>query len=233
MREYVKPHLCDGCFWAVFGLCPSHRQPYPQAATTPRAHKRRAASASAGQYTVKLIASTDTYSATKVKTNYIAVTPPYHAVITYTYDGLYRLTKADSTGAPPYTFEYAYDAVGNRTTQTATIASPQVTNYDYDEANRLITVNTLPGTGDQEYAWDDNGNLVSDSEKTYIYNQANQLTTIEDDGLSIIYHYNGDGARLEQIVNEAPITYVLDLAAPLVQVLVAFTICCSRTPSPL
>jgi len=147
---------------------------------------------SAGQYTVQLIASTGTYSATKVKTAYIAVSPPYHAVITYTYDGLYRLTKADSTGEYTSTFEYAYDAVGNRTTQTRTLDSTEVIAYAYDEANRLIEANGTP------YTWNDNGNLVDDDEKTYIYDQANRLTAIEDGSSTVTFAYNGDGVRLQQ-----------------------------------
>jgi YD repeat-containing protein len=56
--------------------------------------------------------------------------------IDYTYDGLYRLTKAEySTGE---LFEYSYDATGNRLTQTVTIDEvPVTTAYAYDNANCL------------------------------------------------------------------------------------------------
>jgi RHS repeat-associated protein len=91
----------------------------------------------------------------------------------------------------------------------------QLTTYAYDEANRLMEVDGTP------YTWDDNGNLVSDGEKTYTYNQANRLTNISATGLTWSASYNGEGARLKQIVNGAPTTYTLDLTAPLVQVLVA------------
>jgi RHS repeat-associated protein len=142
-------------------------------------------------------------------------TATQRTVITYAYDPLYRLTKADSTGALTTTFEYAYDPVGNRTVQTAAITSTVVTAYQYDAANRLTSVNG------QAYTWDDNGNLVNDGAKTYTYNQANQLTNISGTGLTWSASYNGEGARLKQIANGAPTTYTLDLAAPLVQVLVA------------
>jgi YD repeat-containing protein len=74
-------------------------------------------------------------------------------VITYTYDGLYRLT--DANYSTSQRFQYAYDAVGNRTAQTATITSTQVTAYQYDAANRLAKCKR------SAYTWDDNGNLVS------------------------------------------------------------------------
>jgi RHS repeat-associated protein len=137
---------------------------------------------------------------------------------------LYRLTQASSTpsaslrgqaGALTTTFQYAYDPVGNRTTQTATITSTLITTYAYDAANRLTNANG------QTYTWDDNGNLVNDGGKAYTYDQANRLKSINGSGVAITYAFNGEGARLKQIVNSAVTTYTLDLAAPLVQVLVA------------
>ena len=118
-------------------------------------------------------------------------------------------------GALTTTFQYAYDPVGNRTTQTATITSTQVTNYVYDAANRLASVNG------QAYTWDDNGNLLNDGSKTYTYDQANRLTNITAAGLTWNASYNGEGARSRQVSNGTMTTYTLDLAAPLVQVLVA------------
>jgi YD repeat-containing protein len=140
-------------------------------------------------------------------------TTTQRTVITYAYDPLYRLTKADSTGAMTTTFQYAYDAVGNRTTQTATITSTQVTNYIYDAANRLASVNG------QTYTWDDNGNLVNDGAKTYTHNQANRLTDLTQGATTFQFNYNGDGARLRQVIAGVPTTYTQDLAAPLPVVL--------------
>jgi RHS repeat-associated protein len=103
----------------------------------------------------------------------------------------------------------------SRTAQTATITSTQVTNYVYDAANRLTSVNG------QAYTWDDNGNLVNDGNTVYAYDQANRLISATLGVTTTQYAYNGDGARLKQVVNGSPTTYTLDLAAPLVQVLVA------------
>ncbi len=101
----------------------------------------------------------------------------------------------------------------NRTVSTQTITSTLVTTYTYDAANRLTAVNGVP------YTWDANGNLLSDGSKTYLYNTANQLITVTAPGLTWSAAYNGDGARLRQTVNGVPMTYTLDLAAPLVTVL--------------
>ena len=170
-----------------------------------------------GVYDVTLTASTGTYSDTERKQDYIIIGPQHRAVINYTYDGLYRLTKANSTGAMTTTFEYAYDPVGNRTAQTATITSTVVTAYQYDAANRLASVNG------QAYTWDDNGNLVNDGAKTYTYNQANRLTDLTQGATTFQFNYNGDGARLRQIIAGVSTTYTQDLVAPLPVVLQAKT----------
>ncbi len=166
----------------------------------------------AGMYAVRLTTGTGVYTDTETKTEYVTVIPPSGPrVITYTYDGLYRLTRAaHSTGE---SFEYAYDAVGNRTAYTRTSGSSAVTQYTYDAANRLTAVNG------QAYTWDNNGNPLNDGSKDYVYDQANRLTNVNANGLAWSATYNGDGARLKQTSNGAVTTYTLDLNAGLVQVL--------------
>lgn len=95
--------------------------------------------------------------------------------ITYVYDPLYRLTEANYSTGDYY--HYTYDAVGNRLTQTTQLS---VTSYQYDNANRLVDVNGVP------YTWDNNGNastgsarrLLNDGVNTYTYDSANRLTSL-------------------------------------------------------
>lgn len=61
----------------------------------------------------------------------MTVVPTSAIVITYTYDGLYRLINATYSGAYTYTFDYAYDAAGNRTAMTRTVIDTLVTTYTY------------------------------------------------------------------------------------------------------
>jgi uncharacterized protein RhaS with RHS repeats len=76
------------------------------------------------------------------------IPPDGPRVITYTYDGLYRLKRTGySTGE---WIEYQYDAVGNRVVYTQAFESPVVTNYAYNAANHLTSVNG------QAYTWDAN-----------------------------------------------------------------------------
>ena len=88
------------------------------------------------------------------------------------------------------------------------------THYTYDLANRLTAVDGQP------YTCDNNGNLLDDGVKHYTYDQADRLVAITSTaGLVWSAQYDGDGVRLSQVVNGQPITYTLDLAAPLVTVL--------------
>jgi len=128
--------------------------------------------------------------------------------IDYSYDPLYRLTGADYDDGTFY--HYTYDAVGNRQTQD-TLAGTDT--YVYDEANKLIEVNGVA------LSWDDNGNLRSDGVSDYSYNHANRLTSVVQGPETYTFEYNGLGDRLQQTVNGDTVDYTLDLNAGLTQVL--------------
>ena len=104
--------------------------------------------------------------------------------IDYSYDPLQRLVAADySTGE---FFHYSYDSVGNRLTQDTQVGT---NTYDYDIANPLIEVDGV------EYTWDDNGNLLDDGLRQYVYDRANPLTTVEIDYEDLEFAYTGLGEK--------------------------------------
>ena len=133
---------------------------------------------------------------------------PISVTIDYSYDPLQRLVAADYSSGE--FFHYGYDAVGNRLTQD-TLAGSNA--YTYDIANRLVEVDGVP------YSWDDNGNLLDDGLREYAYDHANRLTAVDFGSDEYDFSYNGLGDRLGQAVNEVPINYTLDLEAGLTQVL--------------
>ncbi len=133
-------------------------------------------------------------------------------VITYRYDGLYRLVQADYSNGE--SFQYAYDAVGNRTAYTTTLASTAVTTYSYDAANRLVNA------GRVTYTWDARGNLLADGIYTYTWDAAGRLITVTDGVNTLGFRYDGDGNRLLRIVNGTLTTHTLDVGLGLPEVLV-------------
>jgi YD repeat-containing protein len=142
---------------------------------------------------------------------------PLTRTIVYTYDGLYRLTGAGYSSGER--FKYAYDTAGNMTAMTATTTSTVVTTKSYDATNRLITV-TADGVP-RTLAWSDADELLRDGDNTYQWNAAGRLARATVEGVTGRFAYLGDGGRISMTVGGETTTYTLDVAAPLVQVLVA------------
>jgi YD repeat-containing protein len=122
-------------------------------------------------FTVTLTVTTRSASDSEVKPDYITICAPSEPAlvartITYTYDGLYRLTGANySTGE---SFTHIYDAVGNRTRMTSTtpLSSTVVTTHAYDATNRLASRAMSDGRA-YSYVWSAWGQLLSEWTQGY------------------------------------------------------------------
>jgi RHS repeat-associated protein len=141
-----------------------------------------------------------------------AATPTTTTTITYTYDPLYRLKRADYNDGSY--FEFTYDPVGNRLSQITCLGAspclPVTTTYTYDNANRLTAVNGTSQT------WDANGDLTQDYlGATYTYDVANRLKTFTQNGVASSYTYNGLGDRVSQTVAGTLKNYTLDTSTSL------------------
>ncbi|MCM3576466.1 DNRLRE domain-containing protein [Mesobacillus subterraneus] len=113
-----------------------------------------------------------------------------NGTISYDYDALNQLTK--ETLLDGTEIVYDYDDAGNRTLkkvtkngQTTTIIS------QFNKANQLEKI------GDKILTYDKNGNIKSDGEYTYYFNEFDQLIKIQDStGKTIAeYGYNEEGNR--------------------------------------
>ncbi|MEX0990806.1 MAG: DUF6531 domain-containing protein [Actinomycetota bacterium] len=114
----------------------------------------------------------------------------------FSYDPLYRLTGA-CYGAPcgqnPAEFaSYSYDGVGNRLTETIEGSGRS---FAYNDADQLVSID-----GDASFAYDANGNMLTDGTEHYEYDQAgNRLVHWQlQDGArrTATYGFDGDGKRL-------------------------------------
>ncbi|MFA6304130.1 MAG: SpvB/TcaC N-terminal domain-containing protein [Patescibacteria group bacterium] len=114
----------------------------------------------------------------------------------YEYDDLYRLTRATVTNSAnnaDYTQTYDYDIIGN------ILNKSDVGDYSYQNANpyQANSVNNV------NYSYDLNGNLTSDTQKTYHYNHADRLTTVDIDEDNVLYSkYDQGGQRTIKQLNK-------------------------------
>jgi len=133
--------------------------------------------------------------------------------ITYSYDGVDRLTAAGE--CPGSVYRYGYDPASNRISETVDGALAQL--FAYDAANEVTTATTPGGT--VAYGYDVAGNLLTDGTRTYSYDALNRLVALAGAGTTEGYGYNGDGVLVTQTVNGVPTAYTQDLAAGQSQVL--------------
>lgn len=132
--------------------------------------------------------------------------------ITYTYDGLLRLTGA--VESPGIEYQYGYDEVGNRT--QVQVNGLVVEQRAYNPANQVVGWN-----------YDAAGNLLQDDTNVYGYDAFNRLTMAQ--GYWYEYTYNGDGVLVHQKTVTSNFRYTQDLAAPLSQILQQQQVNGSRT----
>jgi RHS repeat-associated protein len=125
---------------------------------------------------------------------------------TYEYDELDQIKKETHEDGSIY--DFTYDEVGNRLTKVLTPAggTATTTTYHYDDANQISDVN---GTN---YTYDPNGNLTSDGNKTFEYDNANRLITVKDNTGNIIasFTYDSTGMRKTMTTSAGTITFHYD-----------------------
>lgn len=102
---------------------------------------------------------------------------------------------------------YEYDEVGNRKKKSKVVDGDIMTvNYEYNGMNQLTKV------GNQDYQYDKNGNLKSDGNRIFVYNNFNQLEEIKDtSGKNIAsYTYDEQGKRKSTTTSLGTVQYYYD-----------------------
>lgn len=123
-----------------------------------------------------------------------------HRSISMDYDPTGRLTVANG---PWGNGEIHYDALGNITQKRM---GEQTLAYHYDAHNRLQSIS---GSMDQVFNYDNHGNVTGDGQFTYHYNMANQLTGASGVApLSI--HYDGWHHRVYENNRDSKTLFMFD-----------------------
>ncbi|MBU1754271.1 hypothetical protein KKG56_10560, partial [bacterium] len=122
----------------------------------------------------------------------------------YTYDKLNRLTNTDYQPLNIPDLVYTYDECGNRL--KAAVGTASARSYSYSG-------NRITNDGVYSYTYYPNGNLKTRSKTDevleYYYDYANNLIQINKNGVVLErYVYDGDGKRVEKLVNSSTNTAV-------------------------
>ncbi len=92
-------------------------------------------------------------------------------------------------------YKYGYDGVGNRITKERPVnGANEVTTYTYNADDELLVKDGPSGRCD--FTWDANGNMLGQCGETWAYNDADQITSVTENGATMRYTYDGDGKRL-------------------------------------
>jgi RHS repeat-associated protein len=128
---------------------------------------------------------------------------------TYEYDDMGQLTHAvlasTDPSVPSQDLRYVYDAVGNR---IYTMENGVRTDYTTNNMNQYTKV------GDTTYAFDADGNLISETSPTgtitYSYDDENRLIAVHKGAESWTYQYDAFGQRTQTIHNGDITNYIID-----------------------
>jgi len=118
----------------------------------------------------------------------------------YSYDGVGRLSSVVSSW---YSESVSYDPFGNRRTQTTNISgTPQTYAYEVNDLHQIKAIHqdTLSGTQLQSFDYDDNGNLIVQSDggtqQTFAYNAWNELIRASGANGVETYQYDHNSLRI-------------------------------------
>lgn len=122
---------------------------------------------------------------------------------TYTFDSLYRLTTAvttGSTGFPKWGVSEVYDRYGNRTDQNQTFGSPPMNHVTVSTSSNRITTSG--------YSYDASGNLTNDGNSTLIYDAENRPTSSTNGGGSGTYSFDANSHRIQKVSGGTTTVYI-------------------------
>jgi RHS repeat-associated protein len=117
----------------------------------------------------------------------------------YTYDSLFRLTAATTSGSsnyPAWGLAWTYDRYGNRTAQSVT------TGGGFSSSPTISTsTNRVTSMGGSSFSYDANGNLTQDDQYEYVYDGENRVVTLKNlTGTTIAtYAYDGNSMRIVKV----------------------------------
>jgi len=118
----------------------------------------------------------------------------------FSYDALYRLTAASTTGSAQYSawsLAEVYDRYGNRTQQNQVVGAPPQACLAISTTTNQVTGTCGSNVG---FSSDASGNMTGDGLNTLVYDGEGRATSSSATGGSGAYVYDGNSARVKKCV---------------------------------
>jgi RHS repeat-associated protein len=120
--------------------------------------------------------------------------------LTWSYDGIYRLTNEAISSDPGNnngSSSYTLDPVGNRLAENTTLPGLSSGSFGYNADDEVNTE-----------TYDSNGNTIAAGGKTFTYDSENHLTSMNGGAVTLVY--DGDGNRVSKTVGGVTTKYLVD-----------------------
>jgi RHS repeat-associated protein len=127
--------------------------------------------------------------------------------ITYTYDSLYRMTKAVMNGSsnyPAWGLSETYDRYGNRSAQSIASGCTGIT-CPTNSVTVSATTNQITGS---PYAYDASGDMTDDGVNTLTYDGEGRAVTASGSLGSGTYTVDGNGLRVKKVAGSTTTVYI-------------------------
>jgi RHS repeat-associated protein len=124
---------------------------------------------------------------------------------TATYDSMSKITNY-TYGTSGNLNDYTYNTSEDRTSQK--LNSGTATTYNYGSTSHKLT--SLSGASTDAITYDNNGNILTASGKTYTYNAANRMATSNDGSATTSYLINFMGQRTKKSNTTDSTSFVYD-----------------------
>jgi RHS repeat-associated protein len=119
--------------------------------------------------------------------------------VTWSFDGIYRLTRETVTNDTQYngSVSYGLDPVGNRLSASSSLHGVSSAGFSYNADDQIL--------GE---TYDANGNTTATGGKTFGYDSENHLVSMN--GAAVTMVYDGDGNRVAKTANGVATRYLVD-----------------------
>jgi RHS repeat-associated protein len=127
---------------------------------------------------------------------------------TYTYDSLYRLIRAVTTGSsgyPAWGLSETYDRYGNRFAQSVYSGCVAPMTCPTNSVTPDAATNRITGS---PYLYDLGGNMTNDGSNTLVYDAENHAVSTTNGGGSGTHTYDGNGLRVKKVSGSTTTVYI-------------------------